>query len=260
MSLRSVVRAVAALALAGSTACAAGMGGGGKPMSYRALALSVPVGASADSVASIVRQAMGDLVLIVSPADSAWFTQVARGTSLHLSGPTGPAPVRMGFLAAKPVGDTTLTLNVSGGRPLLVHDALYQPSKNRHVDLMLVRIDTGTSAAAAAHSLLTYVATDVMQNAAVVLGLVAPSPAIADSVAARIRPIFVDVRDCAPPQGANTTASTGATTPANPALAAAAAPVHVLYGPETLVRCEEARVLPGVGTPVFTRFTVGYKQ
>jgi len=223
--------------------CAANYGAP-KPIPYRALALDVPAGASADSVASIVRGAAAELVLLASPADSAWFATVARGANLRLSGPTRtPPPLRMAFLAGKPVGDTTLTLPVQGGRPLVLHDALYEPRKNRHLDLMMVQIDTGSAANQVARALLTYVATDVMQNAPVVLGLLAPNPALADSVAQLIRPIFLDVRECGGGKG-------------GPAMAA---PVRVLYGPETQIYCDEASLLSGTGTPVFARVTLGQK-
>lgn len=230
----------AVLALAGTTACA-GVIGGGKPLSYRALALDVPAGVSGDSVAHLVRAAAGDLVLLASPADSAWFTAAARGAKLQLSGPTELPGLRLGFLAMKPVGDTTLTLPVENGPALLMHDALYQPRKKQSVDLMMVRMDTNTPARFAAHALLTYVAANVSQGAAVVMGLVAPTPAAADSVAQLIRPIFMDVRDCA-----------GET-----AAAVAAAPVRVLYGPDTIIRCDQARALAGAGRPVFAHFIIG---
>jgi len=218
--------------------------GAPKPIPYQALALDVPAGASADSVASIVRGSSAGLVLLAGPADSAWFGQVARATNLKLSGPTRTPPaLRMAFLAGKPVGDTTLTLPVQGGRPLVMHDALYEPRKNRHLDLMMVQIDTASPASAVARALLTYVATDVNQNSPVVLGLIAPNRAIADSVAQLIRPIFVDVRECGGNQGDS----------------AVAAPVRVLYGPETQIYCDEARLLPGTGTPVYARVTLGQK-
>ncbi len=215
-----------------------------KPIPYTALALDVPAGASADSVAAIVRGAAAGLVLVAAPADSAWFATVARSANLRLSGPTRTPPaLRMAFLAGKPVGDTTLSVPVAGGRPLVLHDALYEPRKNRHLDLMMVQVDTGTAASGAAGALLKYVATDVMQNAPVVLGLIAPSAATADSVARLIRPVFVDVGSC---DGAN-------------AAAANAAPVRMLYGPETQIYCTAARVLPGLGTPVFAQVTLGVK-
>ncbi len=215
-----------------------------KPIPYTALALDVPAGASADSVASIVRGGAAGLVLVAAPADSAWFGAVARGANLRLSGPTRTPPaLRLAFLAGKPVGDTTLSLPVPGGRPLLLHDALYEPRKNRHLDLMMVQVDTATPANQAAGALLKYVATDVMQNAPVVLGLIAPNAATADSVARLIRPVFVDVGTC-----------DGAT-----ARAANAAPIRLLYGPETQIYCTDARVLPGLGTPVYAQVTLGVK-
>jgi len=215
-----------------------------KPIPYSALALSAPAGARADSVAGVVRGASAGLVLLAAPADSAWFSSVARAANLRLSGPTRtPPPLRMAFLAGKPVGDTTLALAVPGGRPVLLHDALYAPRKNRHLDLMMMQVDTGTSANGAAGALLKYVATDVMQNAPMVLGLVTPSKAVADSVARLVRAVYADVRDC-----------DGST-----AAAAAAAPVRVLYGPSTQIYCDTARLVSGVGTPVLARITLGVK-
>lgn len=237
MIVRSVVVVLAAAMLGG---CAMRV----RPLSYRTLALDVPAGVSADSVASTVRRSAGDLALIASAGDSAWFAAVARGAALHLSGPSRTPPLRLAILGGKPVGDTTLTLAVQGGRPLTVHDALYQPAKNRHLDLMVVRMDTATPAQGAARALLTYVATDVMQSAPVVLGLLAPSAAVADSVARLIRPVFLDVRECGGGSGAP----------------AAAAPMRVFYGPETLIRCDEGRLLTGAGEPVFARFTIGAKS
>ncbi len=215
-----------------------------KPIPYKALAMNVPAGARADSVASVVRGSAAGLVLLASPADSAWFVTVARATNLRLSGPTKTPPaLRMAFLAGKPVGDTTLILAVAGGRPAVLHDALYQPRKNRNLDLMMVQIDTGSAASQVAGALLKYVATDVMQNAPVVLGLIAPSAAVADSVAQLIRPIFVDVRECGGGKGTE----------------AAAAPVRLLYGPETQIYCDEARALTAIGTPVLASVTLGVK-
>jgi hypothetical protein len=237
---RMVAVGVSLVLLAG---CAATYGQP-KPIPYSALALAVPAGARADSVAGLVRGTSAGLVLLAAHADSAWFSNVARASGLRLSGPTRTPPgLRMAFLAGKPVGDTTLTLPVSGGRPVLLHDALYGPRKNRHLDLMMMQVDSGTSASGAAGALLKYVATDVMQNAPMVLGLLAPNTAVADSVARLIRAVYADVRDC-----------DGST-----AEAAAAAPVRVLYGPSTQIYCDTARLVSGVGTPVLARITLGVK-
>lgn len=237
---RMVVVGVSLVLLGG---CAANYGQP-KPIPYSALALSAPAGAPADSVAALVRASAAGLVLLAAPADSAWFSTVARGANLRLSGPTRTPPaLRMAFLAGKPVGDTTLSLPVAGGRPVLLHDALYAPRKKRNLDLMMMQIDTGTSASGAAGALLKYVATDVMQNAPMILGLVAPSTAVADSVARLVRAVYADVRDC----------------DGSAAAAAAAAPVRVLYGPSTQIYCDTARLVSGVGSPVLTRITLGVK-
>ncbi len=234
----------AALLLAAATAgCAAGGYGGGSPLEYRAVALNVPAGASADSVAAVVRQAAADLALVVAPADSSWFMTAARAANLHLSGPTRGDHVRLGFLAMKPTGDTTLTLSLPGGKTMLLHDALYQPRKNRYVDLMLARVDSGAGAQDVAHALLTYAATDVMQNAGVILGMMTRPQAVEDSVAGLIRAVFVDLRQCAGTTGT----------------AANAGPIRIFYGPETNIRCDDARLLPHAGAPVYAHFTLGAK-
>jgi hypothetical protein len=227
--------------------CAGGMGGGG-PLQYRAMALNVPAGVAADSVAAIVRNATADLVLLVAPADSAWFARAAGGTTLHLSGPTGPGPERLAFLAMKPVGDTTLTLKLPGASGILLHDGLYQPEKSLYVDLMLARVTSAAPADSVAHALVSYVASDVMQNAALVLGLLTPTPELGDTVARLIRPIMVDVGQC----------GAGRDTAGDPA--AAAGPIRLFYGPETLVRCDQTRSLVAAGQPVYAHFTIGAKQ
>jgi hypothetical protein len=141
----------------------------------------------------------------------------------------------------KPTGDTTVTLKLTGGRNLVLHDALYQPSKHRYVDLMLAHADSGAGASDIARSLLTYAASDVMQNAAVIMGMITRPPAVADSVALLVRAVYVDLRQCAD--------STAA--PAN------TGPIRVFYGPETNIRCDEARLLPNAGAPVYAHFTIG---
>ena len=64
------------------------------------------------------------------------------------------------FLAGKPVGDTTLTVAVQGGSPLLIHDALYEVEKDRFVDLMAVRAEAGTPTREAVRALLGYLGSE----------------------------------------------------------------------------------------------------
>ncbi|MBX6363087.1 MAG: hypothetical protein IRZ00_04405 [Gemmatimonadetes bacterium] len=212
--------------------------GGSKPLDYHVLALDAPDGASAQQVAETIQRASAQLVLLSARADSAWFADVARRSNLTLSGPGRSGAVRLGFLAGKPVGDTTLSRPLPGGA-ITIQDALYQPEKDRYVDLMLVRADSG-AARDIAHALLTYVASDVMQNASLVLGLAGPNPAVLDSVSSIVRPAFSDVRDCR--DGANGLGGTS---------------LRVLYGPVTQVQCDVARRLEGPGAPLYAQIVVG---
>ncbi len=247
----------AALSLFAATAGCAGGLGGGSPLVYRAIALDLSAPEPADSVGAVVRQAAADLALVAAPADSAWFAAAARAANLHLSGPIAAANTRLAFLAMKPTGDTTVTVKLASGRNLVLHDALYQPQKKRYVDLMLARADSGAAASEIARSLLTYAAGDVMQNAAVIMGLITRPAAVADSVAALIPAVYVDLRRCT---GAGTAAAGAGVAAANTGVAAATSgAIRVFYGPETNIRCDDARLLPNAGAPVYAHFTIGAK-
>lgn len=215
-----IVRAFAAsLLLAG---CAVNLGGP-KPIDYHALAVEVPAGTAAAQVAATVKEVGANLVLVSAAADSAWFSDVSRQTGLVLSGPGRAGALGLGFLASKPVGDTTAVLPVAGTPGITLHDALYQPEKQRYLDLLEAHIPGGTPHDVA-QALLKYVAADVMSNSAVVLAMTGPDPALADSVATLIRPAFLDARDCMKKD-------------------ASPAGVRLMYGPETRTRCTEARVV-----------------
>lgn len=259
MRLTTCALALAVLA----AACAPGMGGG-PPLEYRMVALDVPAGVPADSVAGAVRAATADLALVAARADSAWFAAVARAAGLQLTGPGRMTPVRLGFLGMKPVGDTTVTLTLPGGRLLPVFDALYQPRKHRSVDLMLARVDTGMAAQAVAGALVKYFSTDVSQGAALVLGVLSPSAAVTDSIASRVRAIFVDLRQCGIPIPTEDRTAAQDSAAARAAVAnraaAAGASIRLFYGPETTIRCDEARLIAGPGAPVYAHFTIGAKQ
>ena len=260
MRLTTFALALALLA----AACAPGMGGGGPPISYRIVALDVPAGVPADSVATALRASTADLALVAARSDSAWFGATARAAGLQLTGPGKMTPVRFAFMGMKPVGDTTVTLTLPGGRSLPVFDALYQPQKHRSVDLMLARVDTGMSAQAVAGALVRYFSTDVSQGAALVLGVLAPTPAVSDSIASRVRAIFVDLHQCGvpiPTEGMTAAQDSAAARAAVASrTAAAGSAVRLFYGPETLIRCDEARLIAGPGAPVYAHFTIGAKQ
>ncbi len=243
--------------------CAPGMSSG-PPLEYRVVALNVPAGVPADSIAAVVRASTADLALVAARADSAWFQAAARAAGRQLTGPGRMTPVRLGFLGLKPVGDTTVTLALPGGRSLPVFDALFQPQKHRSVDLMLARVDTGMSAQAVAGALVKYFSTDVSQGSALVLGVLAPTPMVTDSIATRVRAIFVDLRQCGVPIPTEDETAAQDSAAARAAVAsrvvAEGASVRLFFGPETLIRCDEARLIAGPGAPVYAHFTIGARQ
>lgn len=255
----TTVAVLLGLAAAG---CAAGMGGG-PPLQYRIVALDVPAGVPSDSVAATLRASTAELGLVAARADSAWFISTARTAGLQLTGPGRMTPVRLAFMGLKPVGDTTVTLSLGGGRVLTIFDALYQPEKHRSVDLMLARVDTGIAAQVVSNALVKYFSTDVSQGAALILGVIAPA-AVSDSIAARVRAIFVDTRQCGVPlpiEGRPATPDTATTRRAAASqTAATSGSVRLFYGPETLIRCDDARLIAGAGAPVYAHFTIGARQ
>src|SRR5439155_7479546 len=120
------------------------------------------------------------MAIIFATADSAWYADLAKQTGSVLSRSKKPSQGTVAFLAMKPEGDTTVNLGVAGSKPMLVHDALYKPDKVHFVDMLGVQVQPGTSAREGVHSMLSYIANDVMGDAAIVLAIDAPQP-IADS-------------------------------------------------------------------------------
>src|SRR5690606_9355175 len=174
---------------------------------------------------------------------STWFAEVAGLSRLTLSGPGNAGTVRLAFLGAEPLGDTTIALPVAGGRPIIVHDALYQLDDYRYLDLMAVRIEPGTDVREAVRSLTGYVATDVMSNAAVALAVDAPDLAAGDSLASLLRPLFSDARVCLP-------------APENDGRDRPRVRVHLFHGPEARIGCEGASVVDAGIPSLVARFIV----
>ncbi|MBI4544066.1 MAG: hypothetical protein HY703_02595 [Gemmatimonadetes bacterium] len=237
MNVRHLSRFLPALLLLG---CAVRLGGPG-PVEYATLALDAGKGAPASAVAGQIRAAEARLVLLAATADSTWFAQVADQVGLELSGPGAAGSVSLAFLAGTPVGDTTIWLTVAPERRLAVHDALYRVDKSRFLDLLAVRVDSAADVRAAMRALLSYVATDVMNEAAVVLAVQLADPAAGDSVAALLRPPFEDVAACAGEQER---------------AAASRAGMRLFYGPQLRVRCQTARLLSGERGSVLARLIV----
>jgi hypothetical protein len=225
------------------TACAGRLGGSKSPV-FNALILKGTSATTAAEVASQVRGTTSNLVMIFAPHDSAWYADVAKQTGLVLSRSRKEPQGTIGFLAVKPEGDSTLTLNVGTGRTVLVHDALYKVDKTRYIDLLGVAVDGGVSASETVHALLKYMATDVMGEAAIVLAIDAPTPVQSDSIATLMRAVLLDMRECARATRAQSAPLTRTD-------------LLVFYGPEARLNCTDARAISGgPGMPLFARVTL----
>jgi hypothetical protein len=223
----------------GSTACAVRLGGS-KPESYETLALAVPDDASAQDVASFIKETGAAIVLMTADKDSAWFGEVATGTGLALSGPGRTEPSAKGFLTnLELVGDTSIVLGVPDGTRMHMHDALYQIEEGRDVDLMFARINPDSDLRSAARALLTYAATDVDATAAIMLAIEAPTTQAGDSVAVLLRAAWSTAHECA-----------GADAPVP-------GRVRLYYGPSARVRCVRARPVNYEGMPIIADLVVG---
>lgn len=202
-------------------ACSLRLGGPG-PEEFDTVALYLQAGTDATQMAQAIRTAGADIVLLSAPQDSAWFARVSEAADLDLSGPGTWDGRAMAFLTDMEIlGDTSLVLEVPGGGRVLMHDALYEISQERHVDLMMVRF-TGTDLRAAVRTLLGYIATDVGSTASLILAVDAETPQAADSAAALMRATLANARDC---RGGD---------------AVAGARLRLLYGPSARVTCQSA--------------------
>ena len=238
------IRVAAALSSVAMAACAVRLGGP-SPEEYRATAWPAAAAATAEATARDLSELDADIVLLAADRDSAWFAQVAEATELTLSGPGRTGDVAQGFLTRRLelLGDTSIVLNVDGGGRLHMHDALYQISEGRYVDLMLIRIDRDSDLRGSVRTLLSYIATDVGPTAAVVFGLHAQTPAAADSVAVLLRAAYGDAWECA-----EADEDDGRSAPPE---------LRLLYGPPARTRCVSANVLSAPGSPVAANLVVG---
>ncbi|MGH7443469.1 MAG: hypothetical protein ACREKM_01265 [Longimicrobiales bacterium] len=224
-----------------SPACAVGVGGGGSPIEYTMVAVNA-AGATSAQIAEQVQEAGGDFVLVVGPREGTWFGELASASQLGLSGPAYTDERGLAFLSRlELLGDTSLVLG-TGNAQVQLQDALYQVDEERFLDLMLVNIPTGADVPAATRSLLEYIATDVMANAALVLGIIAPSPAEAQAMDELLRAAFSTAAECG---GLSHTDQRA---------------YRIFFGPVARVRCTDARQLDGPGSPVVARVSVGLQQ
>src|SRR5262245_24033108 len=120
--------------------------GGPRPVQYDTVAIQFEPGTSVADAAARLREWSADLALIATREDTSWVRALAEQTQLVSTRPGRAGDYTLAFLAFKPVGDTTLTLNVEGGGNIRLHDALYQVDKYRKLDLMTAIINPGTGA------------------------------------------------------------------------------------------------------------------
>jgi hypothetical protein len=214
--------------------------GGSRDIPFVAVALRADPGAAPDAVAASLTAAEADAALVAGPVDSTWLAAAATAAGLTVSGPAASDDLTMAFLGGEPLGDTTVVLPWDGGQ-ITVHDALYEVREERYLDLMIFRLDDGTAARPAVGALLEYMATDVMNSAAVLLAVATPTPAVADSVGRMLSPAYFDALRC----GADLQPADGAG-------------VRLFYGPEARVYCRDAGTeSPGIGPLVRATLTLG---
>ena len=231
----------AALAVAVLAGCGVRLGGPG-PEEYTALALpSVDVPA-AQAVQRILESG-ADLVLVANRAEPSWFEAVAEGTGLELSGPGRNGSYSLAFYSnLELLGDTALVLGTPSGGRLHLQDALYKVDDRRVLDLMLLEVTEGVDLRESVRTLLSYIATDVGADAAVLLGVTAPTPAVSDSVAILLRAAFGNAWECT---------DAGRAGAASPVME-----IRLFYGPEVRMGCESARILDRPGGPVAAEVVV----
>lgn len=227
--------------------------GGPEAVEYGTLAMDAPAGSSAEAVAERIRGA--DVVLLSAEADSAWFADVARHSQRTLSGPGRAGRIGLAFLAMAPLGDTTIALPVEGSSTdLVVHDALYQVDEERYLDLLAFRLEPSDDPDAVVRTLMTYIATDVSQQAAVVLAVDAEEGAPIEDVAERIRPALADARTCLPGDSEEAPAGSGAAGPASGA--PPSMDMFLFYGPQLRIRCEGAELRTTNGNSLLARLVM----
>lgn len=194
------------------------------------LAENAADGASSEVVAREVTEAGSDFVLLAAPSDSAWFADVAAGSGLVMSGPSIEAGLGFAYLAAtEPLGDTTIAIPVGSDGAVVLHDALYELGDGVFLDFIAFRADDAPDPHALIQSFLAYMATDVMTNAPLVLGIHARDDRLADSLAVLLRPSFQPPAACE--SGGDAASGVGG--------------LRLFIGTPVQIRCEEIGRPPG---------------
>lgn len=225
--MKYMMAAVVALTL---TSCAANLGAP-REIDVTTIGLTAGSAAAPSTLAQALRDSDARAAIVAGPLDSAWFGDLAAAADLELSGPGDMEGLRMAFLMDREaLGDTTVQLRY-GDAALTVHDALYEVASDRVLDLLALRVTADTDLPAAMGAFLNYVATDVSNQAAVVIGVAVPDSDTGDRVARLLSPGFFDALRC----------ETDLVDSVD------GAGIRLFYGPEARMFCEGAdfRELPG---------------
>ena len=197
-----------------------------KPVNRDVIVMHLDGGTSAEQAAQTLTQRGVEFAIVSAPQDSAWFADVATRANLSSTRSGKVSGRTYAFIGPKALGDTTLTLTVSGGGIIRIHDALFEIDKNHHVDLMAIQLDSIVNVQRAVNRLLEYVAGDVGATASVLFSVESASPAVTDSVSILMRALYTDVYEC--------------TTEGRAGTARGEMPMRVYFGPIARMRCETA--------------------
>ncbi|MEX0891643.1 MAG: hypothetical protein WEB88_05675 [Gemmatimonadota bacterium] len=215
--------AAAALAPLLTVGCAVRLGGP-EPVEMVVSAGVADEGADAGALAAQLGAADTRVALLAAPMDSAWFGAVATAAGMELSGPGPAGTTRLAFLTRglELLGDTTIALEVASGGQVFVHDAIYRLDERRLVDLIYARVLPGVGVREGVRAMLNYIATEVGDDAGLVVALAAPSDAAADSAATMMLAYLENAREC-DGDGMEETPATGG--------------LRLFYGPGARIRC-----------------------
>lgn len=253
---RGRARALLGAALLGAAACACALRlGAAGPETFRVLLATPRNAPEAIAMGEWIRSLDADVAFVGTDGDSAWFAATAATARLTLSGPavdpvharlgggsTRSAPALFGFLAWEPAGDTTLLLDADGSR-ILVHDALYRTDLGKALDFIIAWVPSGADPRVTARTLMTYVATDVMHDAALLLALHAYDTAAADSIGALLEPVFSSVTRCEERLEVERALQPGA--------------LRLYYSPIVRVRCDAVRGFDAPFPALLARIVIG---
>ena len=236
-------RLVAAVLVVALAACATAISGA-HPEDKTALAMRITDNMTPEQVAALLKQHMVEVAILSSTHDSAWYAQVASAALMKMSRAGHAGNETFAFLGPQALGDTTLSLKVTGGGDVRLHDALYRINKTRRLDVMAVRIGPDADLRASVQALLKYVATDVLANASVIFAIEPPTPQLGDSVSVLMRAAFSDAWECT---------KEGHDGAPNKNL-----PIRLFYGPARRMRCQTAEVLSDGGGAVLGHLVMTY--